>query len=114
MNARMIKIADDFSRHPGGRFRKDGPHSGEAFRESLLAPAIASSDEVVVILDGVAGLPPSFLEEAFGGLMRPPHCFTASRVAGRLKIKTDNPRLRRYSDLIDGYIKAAGKASAAS
>ena len=65
-----IHIAEDFSRVPAGRYRNDGPRSGEAFRRDHLAPALREADKVVVHLDGVEGYGSSFLEEAFGGLVR--------------------------------------------
>lgn len=65
-----IHIAKDFSRVPAGRYRDDGPRSGQAFREEYLAPALKEDNEVVVYLDGVEGYGSSFLEEAFGGLVR--------------------------------------------
>lgn len=69
MEARVISIANDFTRYPGGRYRTDGKFSGERFREDLLIPAV-SQGEVVIQLDGTAGYGSSFLEEAFGGLAR--------------------------------------------
>ncbi|KAF0180254.1 MAG: hypothetical protein FD124_1156 [Alphaproteobacteria bacterium] len=69
-----ISIARDFSRTPGGRFRRHGPFSGEDFRErhleGALVAALKSGEPIVIQFDGVAGLPSSFLEEAFGGLVR--------------------------------------------
>lgn len=66
----MIDIAADFSPFAAGRYRTDGPWSGEQFREELLLPALSTSDRVSVKLDGTLGLGSSFLEEAFGGLVR--------------------------------------------
>src|SRR5690349_17177962 len=70
---KTIRIAD-FARSPGGRFVSDGPFSGEWFRDSILAPelgkAIATNDRLEVVLDGTSGYGSSFLEEAFGGLVR--------------------------------------------
>lgn len=67
----QLHIAKDFTRHPGGRLKSDGPFSGELFRESLLHPRLISSPGgVSVYLDGTLGYPSSFLEEAFGGLVR--------------------------------------------
>ena len=70
----VIDIANEYSKTPGGRFIKEGPFSGEDFRKSILKPkyqkAISEGDCLRVILDGGYGYPPSFLEEAFGGLAR--------------------------------------------
>lgn len=65
-----INIAKDFSKFPAGRFKSDGPFSGEHFRDDLLAPALQNNDYVEVILDKTMGYGSSFLEEAFGGLVR--------------------------------------------
>lgn len=65
-----IKVVEDFSPSPGGRFKKDGPYSGEQFREEVLKPALGKNEEILIDLDGAFGYPSSFLEEAFGGLVR--------------------------------------------
>lgn len=69
-----INIAKDFSRYPAGRFRTDGPYTGTHFREDILLPniknAVESGGEVEIVFDGTLGYGSSFLEEAFGGLVR--------------------------------------------
>lgn len=65
-----ITVASDFSRFPAGRFRDDGPYTGERFREDFLVPALKQCEVLTVDLDGVMGYGSSFLEEAFGGLVR--------------------------------------------
>ncbi|MGX7654692.1 STAS-like domain-containing protein [Shewanella putrefaciens] len=60
----------DFSKYPGPRFERLGPNSGEEFRVKVLKPAVDNSEEVIVNLDNVFGYGSSFLEEAFGGLVR--------------------------------------------
>lgn len=60
----------DFSRFPAGRFETDGPFSGEAFRKKVIEPRLKQGECVRVDLDGVLGYGSSFLEEAFGGLLR--------------------------------------------
>lgn len=103
----MIQIASDFSRFPGGRYASDGPHSGELFRTSILEPALRKYEKVVVVLDGVVGLPASFLEEAFGGLIR--DGFSLADLSSRLEIKAATKRLQRYPSQIWGYIDSAGQ-----
>ena len=72
--ALTINIAGEFSKTPGGRYRAEGPFSGEQFREELLLPrfdeAVRQQVQLYVDLDGGYGYPSSFLEEAFGGLTR--------------------------------------------
>jgi len=70
----MIVIAKQYTKKPGGRFRKEGEYSGEDFRETLLRKEYENSkknnEDLVVDLEGVYGYGSSFLEEAFGGLVR--------------------------------------------
>lgn len=70
MNTKSIALAADFSPSPAGRFTEDGPFPGAVFRDSLLLPAIKSSDKVIVDMMGTELAGSSFLEEAFGGLIR--------------------------------------------
>lgn len=69
-----LSIARQFSRTPGPRYIDEGEFSGELFRNEVLAPlvkqALESGAELHVNLDGTAGYGTSFLEEAFGGLVR--------------------------------------------
>lgn len=69
-----INIAKDYTILPGGRFAKEGPNSGEDFRQKILEPkfleAKEKGEELTVILDGGYGYATSFIEEAFGGLAR--------------------------------------------
>lgn len=67
---KMIDIAKDFSPFVAGRYRTDGPWSGQRFLEEQLLPALKTGAKVCVKLDGTLGLGSSFLEEAFGGLVR--------------------------------------------
>ena len=60
----------EFTRYPGPRFKKLGKGSGEEFREEFLWPKLQSDKNLKVDLDGAAGYGSSFLEEAFGGLVR--------------------------------------------
>lgn len=70
----IVNIAKDYSRCPGARYNSEGDFSGEKFREELLKPkineAIEQGVKLEVVLDGSAGYSTSFLEEAFGGLIR--------------------------------------------
>lgn len=69
-----INIANDFSEVPGGRFIKEGNHSGELFRDELLIKKYTQvekdKDILEINFDGTYGFGTSFLEEAFGGLVR--------------------------------------------
>lgn len=70
----IINISRDFSETPGGRFISEGSHSGEEFRKRILGPkyseAINKKEQLTIEFDGCFGYATSFLEEAFGGLVR--------------------------------------------
>jgi hypothetical protein len=102
----QINVAEQFSRRPVGRYRSDGDSSGEAFRLDHLLPALEADAPVVVILDGVAGYPSSFLEEAFGGLVRD-HGYSSASLRSRLQLVADDPAFETYKEEIWGYIEDA-------
>jgi hypothetical protein len=87
MTERAISVARDFSPFPFGRYRTEGPHSGEAFREDVLWPVLEEQESVAIVdLDGVkGGLGSSFLEEVFGGLVRQ-HGLSTELMRERVKI----------------------------
>ena len=104
---KTISIARDFSATPGGRLTRDGPYSGEAFRKRFLEPEIDRGETLIVELDDVAGLPSSFLEEAFGGLFR--RANASARIRDQIKLSAKSAALRPYIALIDRYIDDAAK-----
>lgn len=106
MMTKTIRLAADFNPFPFGRYPSHGEWSGQRFREEWLVPALRSEQTVEVDLDGARGLSPSFLEEAFGGLVRVG--FAAKDLLDRLHIKSD--RDPSFIDTIQGYIREA-KAS---
>lgn len=66
-----INLVGDFSRKPFGRYRKDYEgRSGQAFREDFLVPGLKDDGYVHVNLDGYNRYGRSFIDEAFGGLIR--------------------------------------------
>lgn len=66
----VITVVKDFNKRPYGRYREDGDGSGAAFRKDCLAPALREHGRVLVVLDGYNRYGRSFLDEAFGGLIR--------------------------------------------
>jgi hypothetical protein len=60
-----IDIGRDFSKYPGGRYAKNGPHSGQEFRDKMLVPALRDHEVVIVELGSAEGYSGSF-----GGLIR--------------------------------------------
>lgn len=68
MNLGYLKLSD-FTKTPGGRYRKDGKFSAEEWRDDYIIPA-AKIEPLVINLDGTEGIAASFLEEVFGGFVR--------------------------------------------
>lgn len=66
---KQINVARDYSTYPLGRQRDIWPFSGERFREEHLEQPLRDRQSICVDLTGTRGLAPSFLEEAFGGLI---------------------------------------------
>jgi hypothetical protein len=99
-----INIARDFSKVPVGRFRTDGPDSGQRFREDFLVPSLKKGD-VVVILDGTEGYPSSFIEEAFGGLLST-GLWSAEYIQKHLAVRATAAEYLPYRDRILGYFRS--------
>jgi hypothetical protein len=106
---KTIRVAEH-ARSPGGRFKSDGPFSGEWFRDEILAPALAQAIEtgerLGVELGGTSGYGSSFLEEAFGGLIRKKR-FSPEQVHQSLVITAESPIFAPYRTLAERYIQAA-------
>ena len=94
-----INIAKDFS---------DGKNSGEVFLKNLLIPAITTHDEVEIDFDGVRGYGSSFLEEAFGGLIRLTG-MSVNEFKAKVKILSRDPYLLPE---INSYVQDADRAFA--
>ena len=107
---RTISIANDFSRYPAGRFREDGGFSGAAFREDHLVRALREPNVAIVTVsfDKVAGFGSSFLEEAFGGLIREAK-FEKTFLDAHLRLVTTEPDLKDFVALSQRYINAAAE-----
>ncbi len=108
MSVKHIDIGVDFSTRVGPRYRTDGKFSGEEFREDFLEPAIKGYDTVVVHLDSLLGYGASFLEEAFGGLVR---LHGINFVSARMQlVSATRPylldRIRRY--MVDAEVSYVG------
>lgn len=99
-----INIATDFSDSPGGRFIKQGPKSGEEFRKTFLEKHFSdgSNQTIKINFDGSFGYATSFLEEAFGGLVRK---FGYEKIKNRLEfISEENPT---YIEKVVKYMNEA-------
>ena len=86
---KQISIARNFNEFPAGRIPDDGPNSGQRFRDELLAPAlkdaIKNKYKLEIDLDGTMGYGSSFLDEAFGGLIREHH-LSKDEILNHIKI----------------------------
>ena len=106
----IYKIAEKFTKTPGGRFKRHGPFSGEEFRDNvlcgLLQEAVESGKTLTVELDGTAGYGSSFLEEAFGGLIRR-GLFSKESVKRHLKLSALDPLYETYRISANRYIENA-------
>ena len=109
----LIDVAKQFSPYPSGRNADDGTFNGEAFRDEHLAKALdevskldVADQELLVDIDGVRSFGSSFLEEAFGGLIRKTN-HDPNWAAAILKIKCTQAHLKMYHDSIDDYIRDA-------
>lgn len=74
MEEYSIKIASDYSRKLGARWKSLGEFSGEDFYDTQLYPkfkkAISVHAKLHIYLDGVISYPRSFLDQSFGELAR--------------------------------------------
>jgi hypothetical protein len=102
---KIINVAKDFTRFPSGRFRRNGSTSGEAFREDFLELPLKEGQGISVELDGTIGYSSSFLEEAFGGLIRSLK-ISPFDLNSMLKLVSEDPVLLEE---ITSYIEDAGK-----
>lgn len=103
----IITIVDDFSKTPYGRYPSDGPSSGEEFRKTVLAPMLRTHEKVHVVLDGYNRYGRSFLDEAFGGLIRE-EGFSGDDL--RRKLSYSHSLITSMNKVIAERIEAAEKA----
>ena len=101
-----ITISTDFTPTPGGRFRANGENSGEEFRDSILIPALEHSKHITVYLDGAVGYAGSFLEEAFGGLVRTKK-FSYEDLLKRMTVASRDARYSIYQRMVEKYMRGA-------
>ena len=104
-----MSIAREFSHYPAGRIEEDGPFNGERFRRDFLLPrlnVLSASGRMVVDFDGIAGAGSSFLEEAFGGLVRV-EGFNEEQLKAKLVLRTSEGRLQDLVSLAWMHIRNA-------
>lgn len=102
---KIINVARDFTRFPSGRFKRNGSTSGETFREDFMEPLLKNGENISIELDGTIGYGSSFLEEAFGGLIRSLK-ISSNDLNLRLNLVSEDPTL---IEEISSYIEDAGR-----
>jgi len=103
METVAVNIGKQFSRFPSGRTPDDSAFSGQAFREKFLLNPLKEGKSLVIELDDAVSYGSSFLEEAFGGLVRV--CgFARDFVASKIQFKSFDDAL---IEEIESYIKLA-------
>lgn len=106
MNVHRLDVGKDFSDVPSGRYPEDGEFNGQRFRTEFLVPLLRTYDRLEVVLDGTEGFGSSFLEEAFGGLIRL-EGFSKSDLHSRLILISESPSTKRYKRKIEQYLDKA-------
>ncbi len=110
-----ITIATDFSSTPAGRYKEDGEFSGQCFREGFLIPNLENANKdnpLIVNLNDAEGYGSSFLEEAFGGLVRE-EGYDKNTLRDILKIES-NSIYSMYKTSIWEYIDSARAVDSAT
>ena len=106
-----LSISEQFSRYPVGRIQADGDYNGTRFREEFLVPALrklGATELLEVNFDGLEGAGSSFLDEAFGGLVRT-EGMTASFLDSQLRLTTNENGLQDTVRLAREHINRAAK-----
>ena len=106
-----LSIAEQFSRYPVGRIQADSDYNGTRFREEFLVPALrklSATEHLKVSFDGLEGAGSSFLEEAFGGLVRVER-MNASFLDSQLLLSTTEDGLKDTVRLAREHINSAAK-----
>ncbi|MGB1262496.1 MAG: STAS-like domain-containing protein [Cognaticolwellia sp.] len=105
---KTFNVAKEFSKTPFGRYSTDSPYSAENFRDSILIPLFSENENEKITIDftGIAmGLGSSFLEEAFGGMVR--QGIDANIIKNKLIIKS---KLPIYESQIFRFIDEAAQS----
>ncbi len=111
MEKYIIDVGTEFYPRPMGRKIADGQHSGEAFRVQFLMPFFQSltgenKNKILVLnFNNVSMAGSSFLEEAFGGLVR--SGINKDLIKKHLLIEVDPELKELIEDRIFTYINRA-------
>ncbi|WP_279152634.1 STAS-like domain-containing protein [Photobacterium iliopiscarium] len=100
---KIIHVITDFHPKPYGRYKEDGKGAGVYFR-ALLVKEFENSDSLKVVLTGYNRYGRSFIDEAFGGLIRE-EGFTKAQLNERLSY--EHKDVKSIENLIAERIDAA-------
>lgn len=103
-------IGTEFSDIPAGRFKGEGDDfTGEHFREDVLKGLLenlADGETLNVKIDDVEGYGSSFLDEAFGGIVRKKY-MSSEKLLSVLNIVCEDEDFEFFKKRILEYIKQA-------
>lgn len=102
------KFAKEYSKYPGGRFKRLGDFSGEDFRDKVLRDIFDSKEKTIEIdaTGVVTSFTPSFLDECFGELAKE---YGIDEFTRKVKLfSSDNPNL---SEKMMYYVERAANAN---
>ena len=89
-----LNIAEIFSDTPGGRYKKDGPKSGQEFVEFLLPLMMATPTPIYLDFKGVYGVAYSWTDEVFYTIAKN---YTQEELDGKLYIINDEGVVLEYA-----------------
>ena len=104
MEKKLIRVSD-YTQFPGGRFSSDGEGNAADFRINYLVPPLKENQYILLNLDGVNGYPASFIDAAFGGLVRD-EGFDSEFVEEHLELQALEPGYSGAIRLIKKFIKS--------
>ena len=99
-----LTIATDYSEFPGGRYSKDGIGNATEFREKHLVPMLEKNKPFIIDLNGIVSYPVSFIDEAFGGLVRMKR-YSAEQLLKLINFHSTDDSLLGTVDLIKQHIQ---------
>ena len=102
--AHVINIANDYTSNIGGRYIEDGEGNATEFRKKFLVPLLKKNEKIIIELDGVAGYASSFIDEAFGGLVREEN-FSSEFVLDHIELSSINGAYEATKNRILDHIK---------
>ena len=104
-----LNVANKFTPFPMGRYREDGKRSAQVFREDILLPkilhALQKNDILELDFNGMKGINPSFMREAFCALVSK-HGLPSDDVLKVLRFSSKDPYFQRRFEKLKDLIRA--------